>query len=176
MGTRLPYKRMIVGETYGGNLVLARVGTKGIMPQFLVRCRCGVERVVGSNSIRRSGGCKKCYGVAKRKDGATRRLDEPAYAPWQAMRDRCNPGNKCSKYWAGRGVTICQEWADFDSFKVWAYASGYRKGLSLDRINPRGNYEPSNCEWVTRAENSRRAFQLWRRDTHFPIEMFWGVC
>lgn len=91
------------------------------------------------------------------------------------MHGRCKPGRKRTKYWAGRGITVCAEWATFAAFKTWAEANGYRKGMSLDRIHSRGNYVPSNCEWVTRGENSKRAFQVWRQYNHTPIEMLWGA-
>lgn len=54
-----------------------------------------------------------------------------------------------------RGITVCEEWKkDCCNFYRWAKESGYRQGLQLDRIDNDGNYEPSNCRWVTPQENS----------------------
>jgi len=52
---------------------------------------------------------------------------------------------------------MCDEWLNnFKNFYDWAISNGWQKGLTIDRLNSSGNYEPSNCEFVTRAENSRR--------------------
>lgn len=53
---------------------------------------------------------------------------------------------------------VCDEWADsYETFRDWALTHGYRDDLTIDRINPRGDYRPSNCRWITGSENSRRA-------------------
>ena len=58
--------------------------------------------------------------------------------------------------YGGRGIKICEEWINNpDSFYDWAINNGYKKGLTLDRIDVNGNYEPSNCRWVTKKEQSQ---------------------
>lgn len=76
------------------------------------------------------------------------------YDVHQAMKQRCL--NKNQKYYyryGGRGITICDEWLDYKTFKQWAIDNGYKDGLDLDRINNNGNYEPSNCRWVKHEDN-----------------------
>lgn len=61
--------------------------------------------------------------------------------------------------YGGRGIKICEDWINNpDSFYSWAINNGYKKGLTLDRIDVNGNYEPSNCRWVTKEvqDNNRR--------------------
>ena len=85
------------------------------------------------------------------------------------IKDRCyNP--KCSKYklYGERGIKVCDEWlTDRNKFYEWALSSGIEQHLSIDRINPNGNYEPSNCRWVdniTQARNKRRTIYLTHND------------
>jgi hypothetical protein len=77
------------------------------------------------------------------------------------MHARCRARTPKNKYWAGKGVTVCQEWRDFPGFHAWAFTSGYREGLSIDRIDPDKGYEPGNCRWVTVSQNT--VFSLDRR-------------
>lgn len=80
---------------------------------------------------------------------------------WYGMKYRCYSKKldaRTARSYRDKGIRVCDEWLnDFNSFKEWALANGYKPGLTIDRIDPDGNYEPSNCRWITRSENSRRA-------------------
>lgn len=74
------------------------------------------------------------------------------YRRWLGMKARCK---RDSHY---KDVNICPEWDDFLTFHSWAMNNGYSKDLTLDRIDPYGDYEPSNCRWVdmkTQSNNRR---------------------
>ena len=72
------------------------------------------------------------------------------YGLWKAMKRRV----AVNKYY--KNVSICKEWEhDFKAFYDWAIANGYSDNLTLDRIDVNGNYEPSNCRWVTQKQQAR---------------------
>ena len=77
---------------------------------------------------------------------------------WLAMRRRCgNPNFDHFSHYGGRGIKICKTWQRFEPFRDWALANGYQDDLTIDRIDNDGNYMPSNCQWITRAQNSAKA-------------------
>lgn len=79
------------------------------------------------------------------------------YKIWGAMKTRCyNPNYRKYYRYGGRGIKICDEWLNsFVSFSDWSMRNGYYDNLTIDRINVNGNYEPSNCRWITVTANNR---------------------
>ena len=73
------------------------------------------------------------------------------------MKNRCyNQNSKRYVAWGGRGIIVCDEWRNnFKAFYDWAMSHGYEEGLTLDRINNDGNYEPNNCRWTTIQEQNK---------------------
>ncbi|MDU1278356.1 MAG: hypothetical protein E6342_15765 [Clostridium sp.] len=78
------------------------------------------------------------------------------YAIWVTMRQRCyNTNNKDFYNYGAKGIKVCDEWLkDFSEFYRWSMENGYAESLSIDRIDPYGNYEPSNCRWATIQEQA----------------------
>ncbi len=128
----------------------------------VAQCDCG--RVfafnVQSRGNRSSCGCEVAIvaGKLNRSHGAFR---SRLYSTWQNMRQRCsNPRRDNYPRYGGKSVRVCKSWNDsFVAFRDWAMANGYADNLTIDRIDARGNYEPSNCRWVTKSENTRAALR-----------------
>jgi hypothetical protein len=105
----------------------------------------------------------KRHGIKRRASGKNRsgkRLthgharkggQSPTYRTWRAMLQRCDyPSMNNWDWYGGRGITVCDRWRSFENFLA---DMGERPdGLTLDRKNPNGNYEPANCHWATWAE------------------------
>lgn len=79
---------------------------------------------------------------------------------WKGMKQRCtNPKASGYEHYGAKGITVCDEWQTFVGFAVWALINGYSNELSIDRINTKGDYNPSNCRWAdveTQANNTSR--------------------
>ena len=118
---------------------------------------CGSEFKACIHSINQ-GKTKSCgcYNVSKSfKHGL---VGTRIYSIWIDIKSRVfNSKSKSYNDYGGRGITLCDEWLDVQNFYDWAILNGYEenKGLSIDRIDNDGNYEPSNCRWVTQTIQSR---------------------
>ena len=121
---------------------------KSYLPQKL---RNGTTKTCGCGKVER---CKEYTIKYRTKHGGRH---ERLYHIWHGMKERClTPTNKDYPNWGGRGITICNEWVnDYATFREWALSNGYEDSLSIDRINNDGNYEPTNCRWVTLQEQAK---------------------
>ncbi len=80
------------------------------------------------------------------------------YRIWSEMKRRCENSDRPNyRNYGRRGIKVCQEWKNsFETFREWALNNGYSDELSIDRIDNDGNYEPSNCHWVTDKEQANK--------------------
>lgn len=118
-----------------------------------VKCDCGIEKVMRGDSIKNPK-VKSCGCYNKSKDRSTHnQTNTKLYRIWASMKQRCtNTNNSHYRYYGGRGITYDKQWENFEPFYEWATTTGYKQGLEIDRIDNDGDYEPSNCRWVTRKE------------------------
>lgn len=138
----------LVGQSFGRLFVIERNGRKGNKALWKCRCDCGNETNVTSSDLvtgnTQSCGCQRKENFNHNIHGHSH---ERLYGIYIAMKTRCRNNPYYSK------VSVCDEWVnDYESFREWALNNGYSDSLTIDRINNDGNYEPTNCRWVSMKE------------------------
>lgn len=141
---------------------------------WLCVCECGNFAEVSVPNL--CSGCTKSCGCLRNeliyenmisKNITHHKTNIKLYSVWGNIKDRCyNKHCHNYQYYGGRGIKICDEWLnDFMTFYNWSMANGYKEGLTIDRIDNNGNYEPTNCRWVTTKQQNRNT----RRNKYFTI-------
>jgi hypothetical protein len=133
--------------------------------RVLAVCQCRPEQQFEVSATRlRKGGVRSCGCLKIDKlstAGGLSQKQPRLYGIWTNMINRCqNPSAPRYRSYGGKGITVCPEWQQSRAFVDWALAHGYEPDLTIDRIDPDGNYEPANCRWILMAENTRRAGRL----------------
>lgn len=148
------------GKTFGRLTVIERAeNNKNGSARWLCKCSCGNTKIIQSCHLTR-GKVKSCgcYNSDFSKLNHTKhgKSNTRIYRIWKAMKDRCyREKNIAFRNYGGRGIKVCDEWYhDFETFCEWAMSNGYSNELTIDRIDVNGNYEPSNCRWITLKEQS----------------------
>lgn len=128
-------------------------------------CDCGAVLDVKMAYLK-SGDTSSCGCLRRERTAALKRTHGMAhqsstYDIWVLMRQRCNnPKANGFRYYGGKGVAVCKRW---DSFEAFLQDMGERPpGMTLDRIDPSGNYELANCRWATwetQNRNKRNSIQ-----------------
>ena len=148
----------LTGQRYGRLTVEKRDFARSHGIYWMCRCDCGNRKSVHAGNLR-SGSTKSCGCLHDENSKKTKwkthgESGTKLYRVWQTMRARCYKtyDDRYNNY-GGRGIEVCAEWRNsFEPFRDWALANGYREGLTIDRIDVNGNYEPSNCRWITNKE------------------------
>lgn len=175
----------IVGQRFGRLLVIENLGINS-HGSTLHRCVCDCGNIKDIPiSYLKTNHTQSCGCLVKDMHTTHNLSDHRLYQIHQSMLKRCyNKNHIAYCNYGGRGIVVCDEWKkDFIAFYKWSLSNGYDAHLTLDRIDNNGNYEPSNCRWVTKSEQTRntrknvyfthkgvtKTISEWSKETDIPI-------
>ena len=123
-----------------------------------VKCSCDCGRIIIVDYCHvKDGHTKSCGCYAKEKRTIHGFNGTRLSSIYRHILRRCySPSDENYKWYGAKGIKMCDEWLNNRKlFFDWAMSNGYKDNLTIDRINNNGNYEPSNCRWVTTKVNNR---------------------
>lgn len=169
----------MIGVRYHSLVVIKMEYIKNCVPYFLCQCDCG-NTCIKKGAYLRSGHTKSCGCRKHEMCGSTSITfgvsKTPLYRIWLGMIARCyNHKNNAYHNYGGRGITVCDEWLINPTvFIEWAKNNGYKKGLTIDRIDVDGIYSPNNCrfcDYKTQCNNKRNTIFLECGGERLPLQI-----
>ena len=160
--------------------------TRNKSGKYAWKCKCDCGNIVVTQGAQLKNGHVKSCGCYKndifkerlQKHGLSR---TKLFHVFSGMHSRCENSNHIGYFnYGGRGICVCDEWCGengFLNFYNWSVDNGYKQGLQIDRINNDGDYEPTNCRWVTQKENlmNKRTTLIYEYNGEIKTLQDWAV-
>lgn len=153
----------LTGQRFGKLVVLEKSHIENHRVYWLCQCDCGNTTIVSSLDLT-NGNTKSCKCKRNTLNGESR---SNLYHRWMQMHMRCRENDPSHKHYYDRGIHVCNEWNGHDgflNFKKWALSNGYKKELTIDRIDNDKGYSPDNCRWVSMYTQNNN-----RTDNHYVV-------
>lgn len=184
----LHYYKDLKGEKFG-RLIAEKYLYTNYRRKAVWKCKCDCGNYIEISSEKLTTGNTRSCGclhiettrrnVQKAIEKQTKYYTEEEkiiYHTFFQIKRRCY-NSKCKAYknYGGRGIKVCDEWLENSkSFYLWSINNGWEKGLSIDRINVNGDYEPNNCRWITNLvqQNNKRnnRYLIYKGEKHSTAE------
>ena len=159
----------LTGQKFGRLTVVRFDHKENGRKYYLCQCDCGNFKIVSNHSLK-SGNTKSC-GCLHKEILIQRNKDNRIHHPenerllriWRAMLHRCyKETDEHYDYYGGRGIKVCDDWHNFETFQEWALANGYADNLTIDRLDGNKDYCPENCSWATMTvQNNHKSDTKW---------------
>ncbi|MEG0359729.1 MAG: hypothetical protein RR598_10730 [Anaerorhabdus sp.] len=147
----------VIGKKINKLTILSFEKTNGNTYAFC-RCDCGGEKRIIYSNIRKglTTSCG-CHQINRIKEVCVThgKSKSRIHKEWRSIKYRIkNKSASDYEYYGGKNISMCDEWeSNFESFYEWSISNGYNDTLTIDRIDNNGNYEPSNCRWISHQKN-----------------------
>lgn len=149
----MPAFRDLTGQRFGRWTVLRWTRKQYAEHFWFCCCDCGVEREVVGGSLK-SGKSTSCGCYSRERTTKHGKEGTRIYNTWAQMLSRCNnPKAQSYPHYGAKGIKVCDRWKDFSNF--YADMGDIPEGKTLDRVDGRKGYEPTNCKWSTHKEQAR---------------------